>query len=547
MRSIVTLAVAFAFMIPVAGATDAPAEAAETGLHLVHDLGANHTAWIGQPYSFGYVLLDAEGMTQVHQQGCIVVEQNGVVLYETTADSSHDYNALNTFQFTFERAGPFTVWVAIPDGACGEGVQYEDELEGVAKRAPATMNVTVELDTAAGSSDVPPRQMTVTALDEAGEPVQDVRALVEIRRPDDGWLALRAPLASSDDPEQPMAFCYEFPEGGEWLVRAIVSDAAEPPRFAPTTATAIADRSNSLVSPSNGGMAALTCPEATDACEPVDGVASTAEDADPVLRTAIDPQASSTPFSRFVLNAVLVDSETAAPTGAPAYEAWIRSSCMEPLFYSSHLASSGPLLDLVFHWPEAGQYEFAATATADGKATSNTLDFTVGEVLPVHGIPMPATVGAVIVTADGLDDFSAGEPGTVTFFSSDASGTAAAHSEIDFQILRSEWGPPLVQNKLHTHASGSFEFGYTFVEPGDYVLVVDPVTIHGEATPDYYYGELGGELVVPFSVADGPGLVDNVTDPVDDTDLEGDSQIPGAGLVALLAAVAVGVALRRRG
>ncbi len=545
MRLPITLVVTLAFLIPVAGAADAPSEAAEAGIHLVHDLGDNHTAWVGQPHSFGYVLLTEDGMTRVHQQGCIVVEQNDVVLYETTADSSHDYNALNTFQFTFERAGPFTVWVAIPDGQCGDGVQFEDHLEGVAKRSSgAGMNVSAEVSVAEGADSPGLHQIEVQAVGADGAPVNGTEAVVEVRRPGDDWMVLRAPISESAD-GQGLWLCYRFFEG-DWLVRATVVDAAPTPRFAPTSSTTTISVASDgfMVQPANEG----TCPQASEACSSQAAAASTERDDATALRTTVDPQASSSPFSRFVLNAVQVDTATAAPTGQPSFTALVRpdSGCQMPIFYAPGVASMGPLMDLVIHWDSPGQYQFDVTATEDGHASRGSLAFTVGQVLPIDGIPMPGTVGSVIVTADGLDDFAAGEPGTVTFFSSDPSGTAAAHSEIDFQILRSEWGPPLVQNKLHTHASGSFEFGYTFAEAGDYVLVVDPVTIHGEATPDYYYGELGGELVVPFSVADGPGLVDNVTDPVDDTELEGDSQIPGVGFMAFVVAAGVGLVLVRR-
>lgn len=545
MRYIITLLVALAFLLPVAGATDAPAEAAEAGIHLVHDLGDNHTAWVGQPYSFGYVLLDAEGMTRVHQQGCIVVEQNDVVLYETTADSSHDYNALNTFQFTFERAGPFTVWVAIPDGQCGDGVQFEDQIEGMAKRAPeAGANVSAEVTVAEGADSPGLHQIEVQTVGADGAPVNGTEAVVEVRRPGDDWMVLRAPISEAADGHG-LWLCAYFGEG-DWLVRATVVDAAPMPRFAPTSATTTVSVGSDagLVQPANQG----TCPEASEACSTQGAAASAERDDVAALRTTVDPQASSSPFSRFVLNAVQVDTNTAAPTGQPSFTALVReeSGCQMPIFYAPGVASMGPLMDLVIHWGGPGQYQFDVTATEDGHASSGGLAFTVGQVLPIHGIPMPGTAGAVIVTADGLDAFSAGEPNTVTFFSADPTGTAAAHSEIDFQILRTDWGPPLVQNKLHTHASGSFDFTYTFAEAGDYALVVDPVTIHGEATPDYYYGELGGELVVPFTVADGPGLVDNVTEDDEDTELEGDSAIPSVGFVALVVAAAIGLGLVRR-
>lgn len=554
MRPFLTALITLAFLFPIVGATATAETDADPGLFLFHDLTQNATAWVGQPHTFGYVLLDGEGMTQVHKQGCIVVEQNGVVLYETTADSSHDYNALNTFTFTFERAGPFTVWVAIPDGECDETILFEDEILGVAKRPAEPTRVAIAK---IQGPEQPPAETLAARIgigafyapahDTAdGTRWDNTTGFLEIRRPGDEWLALRVPLEDSTGGEEEMSICYRFPHPGPWLLRAVVEDRTEPARFAPVATTRIIEvttmPAGAVTTPED------YCPATQRGCVAPD--VNTAADSERFrLRTTIDPQASSSPFSRFVLNALVYDADAGRPAANATYSAMVQSmaqDCNQFLLATRTLTGDAGVADLVMHWPDPGQYAFQVEAAKGDWADRTTLLFTVGEVLPIHGIPMPGTAGAVIVTADGLSDFVAGESGTVTFFSADPTGRAAAHSEIDFQILREEWGTPLVQNKLHTHGSGSFDFTYTFAEPGDYLLVVDPVTIHGEATPDYYYGSLGGELVVPFTVAEGPGLEDNTTEDEDDRELEGDSTIPGAGVLFLVIASAIGLAIRRR-
>src|SRR5687767_7020083 len=77
---------------------------------ILHDVQDDGYTYVGTPNQFAFILVNADGSTNVHQNGRVVVKQNGVTLYETLGyATAHDYDALNPFLVTFPVEGPYTI------------------------------------------------------------------------------------------------------------------------------------------------------------------------------------------------------------------------------------------------------------------------------------------------------------------------------------------------------------------------------------------------------------------------------------------------------
>ena len=106
------------------------------------------------------------------------------------------------------------------------------------------------------------------------------------------------------------------------------------------------------------------------------------------------------------------------------------------------------------------------------------------------------------------------------------------------------FGQPVLRAKLHTHASGDFEFDYAFPEGGIYFLRALPYSLGSTVTPQFFGGEAGGaHLVFPVSVAQDPNP-EGVNQTVQGDDKQ-DAESPGPSLLVLVAALAAVVVVRR--
>lgn len=492
------------------------AEPGEPAVFVLHDVPDNGYTYVGNPNTFGYVILDAGRATMEHQDGKIVVTQNDVVLYETNVDSSHDYNGLNTFQIAFPMVGPYTVHAEVP---LSGSVVLSDDFTGYVHPNPATTVATVDLETAVTGHA---GKFTVRVLDAAGAIVPHSDAIVEVRRPVDEWLLFRTHLHTH---EEPMSFAYTFPANGEYLIRAVGYNAypsEEGPWFAPVATT------SKLTVGAGDGVA--------------DADLKTATGTPPYkLLTTVDPQDKSSPFSRFTVSALVFDTKADDFVAHVNFEAAIVDATTGAVLYrSSSLHEYDGHYEATIHWPTPGAFKFIVNAVGKGWVQRAELPFTVSTATPA-GAP---ALGALVVDAQGLDALKSGEPQTITFSATTPLGTPATHSEIDYQVVRTAWGAPILANKLHTHEDGRFTMQATFPEEGDYLFVLDPVTIHGEITPQYYYGQVGGSLVVPFHVAAGPALP-NVAAPTVAPTLGAPKELPGFELALLAGAALVALARRR--
>lgn len=517
--------VAVGLVLPL-GAAQAPRQ---PQLFLLHDVPDDGYTFVGNPVHFGYVLLTGERTTTVHRQGIIRIVQNNVTLYETTPDAGHDYNALNTFAIAFPVPGPYEVFAQVPGT-----VSYTATFKGTVFPATDVIRAFVELKAPASAQTGVPTEFEVAVKDTGGAVIPHSDVLFEIRRPADQWLLFRVHLHTHDEP---MKLRFAFTEPGAHLVRA-VGYMAYPGPGDPRFAAVVSTRTVEVVP---GPTSAL--PQ-----NPPSLPAAKGENRYTLL-TTVDPQVSNTPFSRSVLSVLVYDSTTDTLVPHVDFSAVLTNAGGRVLFHSDTLHEYDGHFDVTVSRLVPERYSLIVSAEKGDWVGQARIDFVVAEVFPGAGggTPLISSAGAVVVKARGLDALQSGSPQRIRLDAQSVAGTPAMHSEIDLQIVREPWGPPLLLNKVHTHASGTFEMDATFPEPGDYQLILDPLTVHGEPTPRYYFGEIGGRLVVPLKVAPGVPLPNVPALEVPAAPLEDEgAQIPGPGLFLALMGAVGAILLGRR-
>lgn len=523
-------------VLAVAAFPAATGDAGESTLVLLHDVRDDGYTYVGNPVQFGYMLLDAEGRPTVHHNGRISVTQNDVLLYETSLEAGHDYNVLNTMTVAFPAPGPYKVRGEVP---LAGSVVKTAEFEGFVFPVENGTSAQIHVDrTASGLNSGGlvhagnTVQYDVWIEDGQGNLLPHTDALVEVRRPDDFWLLFRTHLHSHNEK---MQFRYTFTQPGTYLLRAVGYNAfpdPEAPPFAPVSETQAVEVAVTTVQ--GGQNAPEKLPDATGSTPYK-------------FLTTFDPYDHNTPFSRTVLSVVVHDGTTGFAVPHVNFEALLQDALGRTLFHSRTLHEYDGHFELTTNQLLPGQYTLTVNAAQKGWIHQEELPFLVGTVLPPE-IALANAAGGVVVTAQGLEGVQSGTPTAVKFSASTLAGTPAMHSEIDFQIARTLWGPPILQNKVHTHDSGTFEVTLTFPEAGDYVLLVDPLTIHGDPTPQYFFGELGGRLAVPLSVKPGPAFPYRLPVEPETVTPAAERVLPGpAAAMGLLTALGVAALLGRRG
>ncbi len=509
------------------------ASAKETTIVILHDVPDDGYTYVGNPVHFGYVIL-TDGQTSRHQDGYIRVTQNNVTLYETNAKASHDYNGLNTFVVAFPAVGPYEVYAEIPDGG---PVPTRANFTGFVMPNNNTRMLHLDVDSSLSQGV---GSFTIALNDHTGALLNHSDALFEVRRPGDDWLLFRTHLHTHTEP---MALSYRFQEPGEYLIRVVGYNAFPTPdgdHYAPAATTLTVDVP--AAAPDAGASSvSLPAPKGTNPF---------------TLLTAIDPQRTAQPGSRFIPSVLVQDPTTGAFVPHVNFEALLTDAAGRLLFHSASLHEYDGHFDLVYETTLPGTYLLQVNVERGDWIARSEIPFIVAEAVPHDdrvpvgpepgGTPLLTSAGAVVVTAEGLTGLKSGLASHLTFHARNVAGVAAQHTEIDYQVLRTEWGAPVLQNKIHTHGTGDFEVEVNFPDPGEYVLVLDPVTIHGEPVKDFYFGEVGGSLVVPLTVGMG-AVFPSFQPPEIDAPAEPAEVLPGfEPFVALLAAFGVLVIARRR-
>ncbi|MGQ0536597.1 MAG: hypothetical protein ACT4PT_11050, partial [Methanobacteriota archaeon] len=484
---------------------------------------------------FAAIKYAEDGTPAFHQQMLIRVTLNDVVVYETTPDSGHDYDGVNTFDVVFPVAGNYVVEV-LDD----EGVVVLAAFRGSVLPAPGVRPATIAFE---GPSSVPAFGVATFAYeirDADGAPLSHTDAWFEIRDAA-GGVRFRTKTHAHEGPHEVEAIL--SPSPGDFVARVVAfqaqpgKDAAYLPAVAeiPVTVT-------SSIAPVSGLAPVAPLETVTQCARPVlcnRVVRGESSGAYEIFGT-FDPWVyvgTQTQQHPFVL---VIDPATRMPVPHVDFVARIE-------VYGVVASASGS------HHEYDGILEFADRHSGPGDVRL-VVDATKGDwkghvELPWVILPAvaPVSLGPQIVETSGTDAVIAGAPADVEFFVHDLAGVPFAHGEIDLQVLEATTGVPILATKLHTHPDGKFPFTATFPREGDYVLRVSPFPLEARATTAFYADEIGGSLDIPVTVGAGPGIPS--LDPgILPTSVEGgpeEDEVP-APVGFLFAALWVAAVLRRR-
>jgi hypothetical protein len=501
MRLVLAAALAL-LLVPMAGA-QGHAHGGASGVLIVADALVGGQVHAGDLAQFSVLAVGDDAVPDFHQGIPVRVTLNGVVLFETTPDSGHDYDGIQTFAVTFPVPGPYRVEALGDDGsplAVFEGVA----LAGEPRPAQARID---------GPASVPVgalAEYTMWPEDLDGRLLEHFYALFEVR--DGASVVYRAKLHGHGGHEHgALRAAVAFPRAGSYDVTAVLFQAdttgPQPQQFLPVAHTLAVDVTMAPPQP-----AVPVLPPAGDRNRVVEAAGTKGR-----LLGTFDPYAEVGPTTMQHI-AVLALDEADRLVRHVDFKGELLGPLGQVLFSSEHLHETDGLLDFATTQPAPGVYTFRATDPG-------------GAVLEAPYVVRPPvealSVGPQALRHSGLADLSLGVPANALLSIRDLAGRPFDHGEVDLVAL-GPGGAPWLMAKLHTHADGDYAFAFT--APGEGSHTPFPL----EARPTTF-----DVAPVVFTVGPGPGLPEAPVKPSDDVDA------PALPLVLLLAAFVLAAARRR--
>ena len=518
-----------------------------SGFIVSHDVPDDGRIYVGDIGHFGIVDLGKDDdVPDFHQQNHIRVIENGVVLFETTPDSGHDYDGVNTFDIVFPVPGTYSVQ------ALDDADMPVAEFNGYV--VPADGNVPVSL-LFSGPSDASvgaPADFVVKIVGADGELVAHSDAIFEVRQIDllpapadtgllgNERLVFRTHAHTHTDA---MELSYAFPTVGSYVVR-VTAFLSFPSANAMTFAPVSGELKVNVLPSLNGNVVNPSVPSLTPSQADQNLVVHGTSDAGFDLLGTYDPYTLVGPFTQQHLDVLVMNTTTKMPVPHVNFEATLTGPTGAVLFASKSLHEYDGILELVTQQPIPGIYKLDVTASRTPWKGSIEMLYTVAP----PSVGTSAGVGPQIYTITGLDGFAAGTPTEITFFGHNLANVPFMHSEVDVQVLDAD-GELVLQTKLHTHDDGMFRWTATLPAAGDYTMRLSPFTLDTSLTPLFYGGSLLGTLDFPIKVAAGPGVPIGMYPDVADAPGDGSQsgvQAPGLGLGVLVAIAGFALLGRRR-
>ena len=532
MRARILFASTLAVLVALAALPTVAPQSTEAKLLILHDVGDDGYTYVGNPNQFAFLMLTAEGTTTVHKQGKILITQNDVKLYETLGgatgfDGAHDYDAFNGFLFAFPTTGPYTIHAEIPNPP------LKADFTGYVREVPNAFEADLKVTPPSAVQAGNPAAFTIEVQGKDGKLVPHTDAIFEVRRASDNFLVFRTHTHSHDGP---MKLEYRFAEAGSYVVRVLGYTAYPEPEVAGFHP--ISRDLTVQVGPPASGLPAPALVPATGSQPAPSGKY--------VIHATYDPDDMAGPFGNVRLNAIVLDQETRTQASHVDFKATLTDPSGRIIFRSETLHEYDGDLEVLSLNSEPGDYRMVVDAEIDGWKATKVFMYSI--VKPTAtGTPLtPYSAGPIIVDSSPLTGVTSGVPTKLEFSMKNLAGAAHQHSEIDLQIHGKTLGVPLLQNKLHTHADGKFAVDYTFPTAGDYQLVLDAESVHGDFTPNYHYKQVGGKLVVPVKVAQGTPLPEVAPLPTVEPKHGANGTLAAPGAFAFLAAVVAALVVARR-
>ncbi|HLE97525.1 MAG TPA: hypothetical protein VI997_09160 [Candidatus Thermoplasmatota archaeon] len=488
--------------------------------HVLFDLEPSGRAVVGEVSHFGFVLLNAAGYPQVHQDATFSLLQDGSILFESA--STHEYDGIFSFDYVFTEAGPYVVQAEWKDQVAtfqGDAVQPTSTVRD------ARLDLVAPADAVAGE----PVAFDLGVVDGAGALVPHSDVVVEAWRGFD--LVLRTHLHTHEDR---MSFQYAFPSAGTYTMRftsylAFPSEGvADLDAFVTTHEVAVAPGKpvvptiGSTTTCAKDPLAAPEPPLAPRAREADPGHAHDNESAPPTFNLTIDPSALIGPATQVRIAGIVQD----AATRVPVQHVNFKTEILGPtgvVFASESLHEYDGVFEIAIRPEVVGSYAMELTTTAKRYG----LDATGMQMFCVGPPVIPLAAGPMMVMVDGPEAPVAGEPAEFTFAIQNALGVPLAHAEIDLTLVRKTDGLPILTGKVHSHNDGKMHATIAFPQEGEYDLIASPYPLN--PTPTLLTGASfafsvapGAEEAVPVLTA-GPTTV----------------SVPAPGLVPLVLGVAL--------
>lgn len=520
-------------------APSAPAQAHEHGLGgdvvIAHDVPADGRTYVGALNHFAVIVKGDDPVPDFHNDIHARVVLNDAVLFETTPDSGHDYDGVNSFDVVFPVPGAYRI----------EALDVDDDgklvamFSGTVHPAPGAMAPQAELVLTASSSAPTgqvlagqPVHFTIDLTDAAagGERIEHSDAWFEAWK--EGRLEFRAKTHTHDELQE---LDYAFQEAGTYTVRVtgfLAFPSANAETFAPVVLeqqiTVLPGVPLSAVHPESPPMPALG-----GGVPPINAVVEGTPGGEYLLLGTFDPYTVVGPDTLQHLNALVVDPATGEPVQHVDFSAVLHGA-------STHLFSSGTLheydgiLEITTRQLLPGAYTL--DVTADRGDWSDTIHMTYLVTPQV----VPLNVGPVAFNLRQDAGGAAGETADFVLHGSDQAGQPFAHNEVEFRLFGPGADPattvPLYAGKLHTHDDGDYGFRLAFPEAGSYLLSFTP-------TPLMANPVLLTAQEFRIDVVDGPGLP---TAPAEAGDAGAGKDAPSLPAALLLAALALAATGRRR-
>ena len=494
---------------------------------LVSPLGTTGTTTVGAANGFTVLSQDGEGVPRFHQDMPLRITLNGKVVFETDAESGHDYDGVQTVWIVFAEPGRYLVEALDVDG--GPAATYEGE-------------VLPEPDGSWDSRWDPTVGLLVGAFE-----TTLVFAETDGARERDAWADVRlgdrlvstATLHAADGSP---SWLFAATGPGTFEPNVVGFDARPPTRGIPAAAELIGTyRTINL-----GNPAPSTLPVLPPDLPPMESnavVTGTVADGKRILGT-YDPWTSVGTETLQHLAVLVVDDETHVPVAEVAFTASIVDAVGHIVWASNDILEHDGIFEASSLQQTPGIYTLVAEASAGTWSGSIRMPW---RVTPPVEVEQP-NAGAVTLTPTLPATLRAGEPVTFSLAAADSAGAAFAHTDVVLDVIGPspiKEDPPLtaivLRAKLHNH-DGSLSATISFPTAGNYTLLFSPSPLEARAvTMGSDPGRLGTRSL---AVHVEPGAPPSTTEDADPAN-RGSQPTPVPFVVAL-AGLALALLLRRR-
>jgi hypothetical protein len=500
---------------------------AASGVVVSHDGPADGRMVAGDLAHFDVLDLGKDAVPDFHQQNHIRVTWNDVVLFETTADSGHDYDGVNSFDVVFPGPGPYMVEDIGDDGA------ILGMFMGTVVAPLPGSGATIALEAPASATVGVPVTFTYKAIDAAGAMVPHSDAWFEVR---DGTQVVFRTKTHTHTEDQSLQ--YTFQQAGTYTVR-ITAFLAYPSGKETNDFAPVVTEKTIQVAPGVPVPAAVLPMMPPSAMNAV--ATGTAKGGNFTIVGTYDPYTVVGTSTLQHLTALVMDPTTHLSIQHVNFEATLTGPFGQ-VFSSKTLHEYDGIYDVAAVAPIPGIYTLSVDATQGAWSGHVDLPYTVlPPVEPVAvDVPPQPGLGPVFYDVAGLDGAAAGKALDVTITSRSAAGTPFPHSEIDVQVLDAN-KVPIITTKLHTHSDGKFPFTVMVPQAGDYTLRLSPFPLDPSATPLFYGSSVGAPLDTPFKVGAGSAMPASTAPAV-----SASHDAPALPLAFLAVGLAVALVVRRR-